>query len=492
MSSLADDDAPSAPARRTTETLRSPRDFTRALGHDYLGYLLSNGLLTLGNLLLLPLIATALTPVEIGLYGLIETAQTQGATLSMLGLKFAYLYFYAHTPAPERHRLFGTATVATALTGCMAGLLLWAMFASANFLSHFNTLPLPSAWLLLPLMGFGALQTMILGELRAERRVGLAGLIGVAQLVVWLIAAAILVLRFDLGIAGLLGGQCLGVAGAALAGLAALLRRQRFGFDARTLLPQLRYGVPLMLGLMLRYALDSLCRFLLAAWISIEAAGQFMIAMRMTLLFEGLLMMPFFTAWGGLMHHALKSPEAPAVISRVSSLSIVTATALALPMLCFQPQLFSLLAHDRAPELAATFALVLLGKVVLMAKSPLTAGILKTGRTGWSIDNNLLSLGIFGFLIWPAIHFAGLTGAAAAMLAATILPTLTLARAAQRHCPQRLWREAWAMLILAAAAGLAIGVSGPLSSGAKLVLLMVGTITVAAVLHRVAREDRIS
>jgi len=491
MSSLADDDAPAARPRRATETLRTPRDFSRALGQDYLGYLLSNGLLTLGNLLLLPLIATALNPAEIGLYGLIETAQTQGATLSMLGLKFAYLYFYAHTPAPERHRLFGTATLVTGIMGCLAGLLLWAMFSSANFLSHFDATPLPAAWLLLPLMGFGALQTMILGELRAERRVGLAGMIGVGQLAVWLIAAAILVLHFDLGIAGLLGGQCIGVAGGAIAGLIAFLRRQRFGFDIRSLMPQLRYGIPLMLGLMLRYALDSLCRFLLAAWISIEAAGQFMIAMRMTLLFEGLLMMPFFTAWGGLMHHALKSPDAPAVLSRISSLSIIAAAALVLLMLSFQPQLFTLLAHDASPGLAATFALVLLGKAVLMAKSPLTSGILKTGRTGWSIDNNLLSLGLFGLLIWPAIQYWGLAGAAAAMLAATILPTLTLARAAQRLCPQQLWREAWAMLILAAAASLALGVSGPLSPSAMLVLLAAGTITVAAGLHRVAREDRI-
>src|SRR3546814_9313273 len=111
----------------------------------------------------------------------------------------------------------------------------------------------------------------------------------------------------------------------------------------------------MMAGLTLRYSVDTLSRFLLAAFASIEAAGQFLIIARVATLFEALLTLPFFTAWGGLVHHALRRPDAAAIVGRVTSIALAAGALLLLAILAVQAPLFHLLAHDAMPQLAGAF-----------------------------------------------------------------------------------------------------------------------------------------
>ena len=153
------------------EQLSGCSRFLRALGQDYLGYVVSLGLLTLGNLLLLPLLTAYLTPAELGLYSLVETALQQGLTLGLLGLKFAYLYYYAQADALAspalRPALLGATLLLSSIASLAVGLLLWGAFADSRLLSVFDASPLPQAWLLVPLLVSGAMQTVLLTELRA-------------------------------------------------------------------------------------------------------------------------------------------------------------------------------------------------------------------------------------------------------------------------------------------------------------------------------------
>src|SRR3546814_18435340 len=91
--------APAAP-----EALDGPPAFAVALRHDYGSYLVSLGLISLGNIVLLPIITAYLSPADLGLYSLVETTMIQGITFSLLGLKFAYIYYYANAPRSEERR----------------------------------------------------------------------------------------------------------------------------------------------------------------------------------------------------------------------------------------------------------------------------------------------------------------------------------------------------------------------------------------------------
>lgn len=442
------------------ERLEGPAGFTGALIRDTGGYLLSLGLLSLGNILLLPLITACLSPAELGLYSLVEAAQTQGLTLGLLGMKFAYLYFYAQYDTARRMRLLGNALLLVMATATMVGALLALLFGHAGLMARFDAMPLPMAWLMIPLLLSSAVQTLLLTELRASRHVGLAGIISVAQLVLWLLLSSWFVALEDAGLPGLLAAQAIAQSAACLAALPALASRITLCWDSRQVLRMLRYGLPMMTGLLLRYSLDTILRFVLAALVSIEAAGLFLVASRVTLLFEGLLMVPFLTAWGGLVHHLLRRPDAARIVEQISSLTLAAAASLALFCILLQPELFALLTHDDLPAATGLFALLMLSRAVQMVKTPLTAGILISGRTGWSISNNMLALFIFLAAVFPLTRLAGVSGAASALLLANVLTTATLIRAAWRDCPQRIAPPALglvALLLLVTGAVLLLG-----------------------------------
>lgn len=441
-----------SPPPDAPEQLAGVRDFTRALARDFSSYLFSLGLLQLGNLLILPVITAHLAAPQIGLYSLIETALLQGVTFSLLGLKFAYLYYYAQVVPEQRPRLLGTSLVLAAIASLVAGSLFAILFASPAIMRQFDSEPLPHSWLLLPLLLTGTAQTVLLTELRAARHVWLSGTIAAIQMGLYLLLAWILIAGQQAGLAGLLSAQVLAQIISSLSAFMLLRRRIAAAFDTPQAWRLLRYGVPLMLGLMLRYSLDTLCRFLLAALVSIEAAGQFMIISSISVLFEAVLANPFYMAWGGLVHHALRRPEAGRILGRVSSIALAAGATVFLLMLACQPMLFALLVHDPMPGVAAAFALLLLSRLIMLARSPLTGGLLRTGRTGWAVSNTLLALAIFCATIYPAATFAGLTGMAGALLVANLIASTTLTVVAWRHCPQRLEPAALALGGMAVAA----------------------------------------
>ncbi len=478
----------SAPA---PEHLAGVRDFSIALGRDFSSYLFSLGLLQLGSLLVLPLITAHLAPAEIGLYSLVETALLQGITFSLLGQKFAYLYYYAQMPAEKRPRLLGTSLSLAAGGSLIAGLLLAAVFAYRPAMALFDTAPLQHSWLLLPLLLTGAAQTVLLTELRAARHIWLAGLIATIQMTLHLLLAWILIARYDAGLTGLLSAQAVAQLASSLLALILLRRRVALGFDPPQGLLLLRYGVPMMLGLMLRYSLDTLCRFLLAALVSIEAAGHFMIISAISTLFEALLANPFYMAWGGLVHHALRRPEAGRILGRVTSIALSTGTMVFLLLLAAQPLLFTLLAHDAMPEIAGAFALLLLSRVIMLVRSPLTGGLLRTGRTGWAVSNTLLSLIAFGVLIYPAATYAGLTGMAGALLAANLIAAIPLTLAAWHHCPQRLDPAALLAGLLAVAATILTLVHGGIAPWLWGILLAAALVPLVRIGRHIRVNDRL-
>lgn len=429
-----------------TADLQTPDDFPRALRRDHAGYLVSIGLLALGNLLLLPLVTTALTPQQIGLYSLVEAGTSLGSTISLLGLKFAYLYHHARLPASARPALLGTALLVAAATAIATGTLLALLYGSSTAMTWFGATPLDHLWLLPLLMLGGVTQALLITELRAERRVALAGSLAVGNLVVWLSASTAFVLWAGLGVPGLFAGQICGQAVAILIGLSRITRRPLFAWDRTQVRPLVSYGTPLMLGLLLRYALDSLSRFLLAAWVGIAAAGDFLIAARVAVLFEALLALPFFMAWGGLVHHALQRPQAAAILERVAGVTLAGGALMLTLLLALQPWLFQLFAGAPRPDLAPLFAFTLLSQYFVLIKSPLSAGLLRIPNTGWSLRNNLLALLLFLPFVGPAMHWAGAAGAAAGIAAINLVTGLVVFRQAQKLCPQHPRPEAGLLL----------------------------------------------
>lgn len=411
-------------------------------------YLLALAPLGFGQLATLPLLTRALSPQDLGVLALLEALMTPAVTLGMLGMKFAYLYEFPRADAARARSLLACALVVAAASSLAFGL------AAGVGVALLVDLParteLWQAVLVTANVLTANLAAVLTTELRARRAIRETALISYVQVVASFTTCWWLVTGLQGGINGFLLSQVLG--NLAACGLA----RARLGRidahpaadDARAMV---RYGWPLTLGLVVRYGMDSLSRLFLGLYVSLESAGDWLLASRVVVIFEILVAGPFFMAWGAHVHAALLRPDREAQLAGVTrwALRVVLASAFGLT-LAHQALLWGLAGGAR-PDLAWLFGLLLLSKVIPTLKSPLCAGINHDGQTGWAWRNNLLALAVFAACAAPLGASLGGVGIALATVAASIVTTFPLYRASQRAVPQALGRATW----VAGLAGLA-------------------------------------
>ena len=446
-------------------------DTLRTLQRDTWGYVVSLGPLGLGGLALLPLMTQLLSPAQLGWMAVAEALLLPAGTLGMMGLKFAYLYRFARTTAAEQHTLLATCMALGGATSLACGLLVALLLTHPLLLAWMGwpgPAPMQHAWLLVLLVPVGTLQALLMTELRAQRRVRDTAIVSYAQLGVTLAASAWLTLVWPWGIDGFMAGQLLGQL-FALAHTGWLLRGSlsqqglsdlpervaaRVQADWAQAPALLRYGWPLTAGLLVRYGMDSLSRVMLAGLASLQAAADWLVVSRVLSVFDVLVANPFYMAWGGLVHHALRRPGAERVTSQVSRWALLASSLAAmLAAAAFVPLSQLMTGHARA-DLAWLFVLLLWGKWLALVKSPLCCGVQQTGHTGWALRNNALALVVFAPAAWGLVQlpppWGQAHGMAAAMLLATLAPAVLLYRQSQGIVHQRVGPAPW----VAAAAAL--------------------------------------
>jgi O-antigen/teichoic acid export membrane protein len=459
----------------------------RTLKKDTWGYAISLGPLGLGGLALLPLMTQLLTPAELGWLAVAEALLLPAGTLGMMGLKFAYLYRFAHITPRQQQALMATCLALGGLISLACGLTVAALTIHPALLEAMGwegPVPLHHPWLLVLLVPTGTMQALLMTELRAQRALRGTAWVSYGQLAATLGATAGMTVGFGWGLDGFLGGQLVGqiwgLAQTALY-LAARRRAQREGDEGREeeegQAPSrstqsdcafwaeapalLRYGWPLTAGLLVRYGMDSLSRVMLAGLASLQAAADWLVVSRLLSVFDVLVANPFFMAWGGLMHHVLRRPDAAQAIGSVSSWALVSSSMAAVLMMSAFLPLSQMMTGQARADLALLFVLLLWSKWLVLVKSPLCCGVQQSGQTDWALRNNALALLVFapaGWLLmrlpppWGQAH-----GLAVAMLVATLIPTATLYSQSQRSVHQKLGALPWvaAASALVATAGLA-------------------------------------
>lgn len=450
------------PEASAAHSINGSADALRKLREDYRDAVWSLGIPGLGQLALLPLLVATLTARELGALALIEAVMTPAATLAMMGLKFAYLYRYPQEDPQVRARLFATCLWLGCLLSLVTGLLVAAplmidrVWQVAGF-AH-PVMRWPS--LLVLAMITATVHGMLLTWWRAER--ALAGVTAAtwAQLAGQVLVGGLAIGPGGLGVDGLFLGQCVGtlaaigllMRGIRRADPAAMAAWQADPAEARRLLA---YGWPLTLGLLVRYGMDSLARLLLASMVSLEAAGAWLVLSRLIALFDVLVSNPLLMAWGGLMHHVLRLPEAAAALKAVASRVLVGSTLAALGLTLAHQPLLEWLSGGYQSGHAWLFLWLLAGKWLVVVKSPLTSGVYLTGDTGWATRNHVSALGLF-LLLGPLLTWwQDAEGLAAAILMATLIPAISLWRQSSVLVPQTLSRGSVVLCLLMALLGIA-------------------------------------
>ncbi len=444
-------------------------DLLRALKKDTLGYVISLGPLGLGGLAVLPLMTQLLTPAELGWLAVAEALLLPAGTLGMMGLKFAYLYRYAHSTPEEQRSTMTTCLALGASGGLACGLLATGLAmhpVTLRLLDWTAPVPLQLPWLMALQVPAGTLHALLITELRAQRRVAATAVVSYIQLGATLVCTVLFTVVLPWGLDGFMAGGLAGNVVGIVAVMSMLLaadapaelKPMRPRVDWAKAPDLLRFGWPLTAGLLVRYGMDTASRLMLAAMASLEAAADWLVVSRALSVFDAFVANPFLMAWGGLVHHALRRADAEQVVSQVSRWTLFASSLAALTTAISFLLITKLMTDSSRPELTWLFVLLLWVKWLALLKSPLCCGVQQTGDTRWALSNNALALAVFvpaAFVLMQLPHpWGDAHGMAACMLLATLLPSLRLYHCSQRIVHQRLGAVPWLV------AGAALGLTG--------------------------------
>lgn len=428
---------------------RNLAEALRALSSDSFVYLVGAAMLGLASFALVPLYTRRLTAVQFGTYALIDVTVLILVAVSQLKLDVAYLRDFASIDAARRGELLGSVLVLGSIVATLSGLALAVALSSPLGRSWSVGASPGVAWTLPPIIIFEVVQSFLLSDLRARRRAVPYCSATVLRLVAMVAATLWFLVVQHEGLLGVFLGRVVGdlVAGVFL--LWFCLRGVKVRIIPKLLVPMLRFGVPLTWAGLMVLSLDATGRYFLLHFSSLEQVGYYGAAIKVSGIFQMLVVQPFVIAWGALMFQVANWPNAKMVYSRVLSYASVVALAVAIGLAITSPTLIRMLAGRAYAPALIVLPLILLVRAFNVLEHPAAIGIYVAGRTKWFAA--LYTLGLIVNLIanYFLVRRFGFVGSAWAWLLGWVVTCGTILTIGQKLYPIRF---KWGLFSLAAAA----------------------------------------
>jgi len=290
-------------------------------------------------------------------------------------------------------------------------------------------------WILLPLVILENLFALLLTDLRARRRSVAYSLSTVVRLLVIVGASLWVIAVKDMGLYGLFLGRMMG--SAVGVGLLLILALQSIllKFSLSIITPMLRYGYPLVLGTFLAILTDASSRYFLNYYSTPEQVGYYGVAIKISGIFQMLIVQPFGVAWGGLMFQIAKWPHARLIYSKVLSYTLIVSMFIALIISLFTPLLFRIFATEEYAPGMAVFPLIIFTRAVTIMMYPAGVGIYLGNRTKSLPIIYLASLLTNVMLCYLLVPRYGMAGAAWSWLITWMLIIILMGSVGQRCYP---------------------------------------------------------
>ncbi len=289
-------------------------------------------------------------------------------------------------------------------------------------------------------------------------------------------------------VAGVLDARLVGDAITAILGFVLIRHSLVPRFDRAVLVRMLRYGAPLIPVAIAYMVMQYSDRWVLAHVLSLADVGVYAVSVKMGSAMM-LIVSAFQLAWGPFAFARARTPEAPALYSRVLTLFVAVASSLALGVGLIAPEVLAWLVppayHAAAfPGALLAFASVAYGGYYIAGLGVTLA--FRTGILAWTSGAAALIAVVLNLALARPL---GLMGVAIATLAGFGLSSVLLYVVSQRVHPipfrgvRALWLFGFGLLALALGVDLDArlgGVSGLLARGA----IFAGYVVLAAYLAR--------
>jgi O-antigen/teichoic acid export membrane protein len=409
----------------------------------------------LTSVILLPVYTRVLTPADYGVLAILDLVQELLKLAIGTGLTSAAGRFHFDThDEVQQSRVWWTSLLA--LVGLASVLLLPLLGLSTTLAavtfgpevprgSYLYTLMVFSLWFGLP---EGLLQT----HLRIIKRSHLYVGISLARLVVNATLNIVFLYHFKMGVAGVLWGNLITGAIWTLLQLAIFVSlRGGMTVDWRLLKPMATFGFPLMAVALLSLAMHQMDRYVLLAFVSLDAIGIYSFAYQIGQGINSLVLVPFSQIWGVVIFEIARLQDAKRVFVEVFSafvrglLLVLLAASLGakvavyllappdyaaaadlIPVIALAYFFFSLDDHFRVPALVHKRTTTLVPVYVIAVLLNLGLNLLLVPRWGilgaaWASVWTFVGFSVFGLKRYrrvDRIHYR--MGEAASVLAACV------------------------------------------------------------------------
>jgi O-antigen/teichoic acid export membrane protein len=200
--------------------------------------------------------------------------------------------------------------------------------------------------------------------------------------------------------------------------------------------------------------LDGAGRFFVNHYANLEQVGLYTVAVKISAVMRLSIVVPFGSAWGGLLFQIAKRPDAQVVFSKIMSYLLVLSVSIALVFSAASPVLLLILTTRQYSACLPIVPWLLFVQVITVLQYPASAGIFLGSATKWLVP--IFTAGVVISLLLNRLlvpKFGGV-GAAAAWLASWLMITVLMASFGQRYYPLRYEKKS--LLFALSATGLVV------------------------------------
>jgi O-antigen/teichoic acid export membrane protein len=409
----------------------------RSLVGDSTQYLIGVAVMGLASMVLLPLYTRYLSQSDFGLFSLIEVLALGAISISGLGFNVSYLKWFAASSTEEVAEVLGTTLWVNAIAGVLTGTALW-MFLSSGFAAKVLRDDAGRfAWFVLPLILLETLQGVLLTHLRARRRPVAFSMVSAIRLVAIVVFSIWLVAARGRGLLGVFEARVIGDLVAGLVAWALTASDVSISVSLASARSMAVYGLPVMASSLIMMMLDGAGRFFVNHYTSLEQVGLYAVAVKISGVMRLGIVVPFTSAWGGLLFQIAKRPDAQVVYSKIMGYLLVLSVCIALVFSAISPVFLLILATRQYSACLPIVPWLLFVQVIALMQYPASAGIYLGSATKWLLVIFGAGVGVSLLLNRLLVPKFGGVGAASAWLAAWLAITVLMASIGQRYYPLR-------------------------------------------------------
>jgi O-antigen/teichoic acid export membrane protein len=289
-------------------------------------YTIGNFVYRAASFLLVPMYVHTLSPATFGTLELITTTVLIIQAVLSSGIAHAAMRFYFEYKEPDKkHAVISTALIGSFLfTGLGALLCVLAAPWLSKIVFHTPAYALAFRVACISLV-LEISREINLSYIRAKERSLLFIVMAIVQLVTQVGASIFAVAHLHLGVVGVLSANMAATFCVWIVLSTFTIRDCGLRFEPRLLLPVARYSYPLMLSALSGSIFQSLDRYFLNGFVSLQALGMYALSMRLANVIPVFATTPFTNSYGPYRFSIMCEPDARAVYARVARYYVLAA-----------------------------------------------------------------------------------------------------------------------------------------------------------------------